>query len=295
MDHGIWAPGQQYVATFNFGARNLVPFEMAANETIRLETEWDFNNTNLPADWSVVAWAPDGELTLTHQGGWVSDDLPYIADNGQSNSDNSTDNTDNTEETDETDNTDNTDNNTDETDNTEEDDGTDEVEPVDPVEPVEPEEPDEPVGPSAAELEFIDFVEGYTPTWEGGGCGTGLKEDYYFDENYDYGYQISFMLTCPWTWLAANVKVAMTPEDWESAEFIYNRVDLASGAVTHDSMLTGCEPDIDQPQYTVCTFSLKYYDDPASVGVTENWQRRGGVRTSPNAYGMRWYYVEYEY
>ena len=60
-------------------------------------------------------------------------------------------------------------------------------------------------------------------------------------------------------------------------------------------MLTGCEPDFAEPHLDVCTFALRYYEDPAAEGVRENWQRRGGVRTPAGVYGMRWYYVDYEF
>ena len=68
--------------SFQFGAGSTDPIQMTAGETITIETEWDHTNPNLSNDWSVVAWAPIGGLTLTHTKGLTSDELPFIADNG---------------------------------------------------------------------------------------------------------------------------------------------------------------------------------------------------------------------
>ena len=55
--------------TFKYGSNDATPIEMSAGQTLTIETEWDFTNPNLSSDWSIVAWARDGELTLTHNGG----------------------------------------------------------------------------------------------------------------------------------------------------------------------------------------------------------------------------------
>ena len=103
------------------------------------------------------------------------------------------------------------------------------------------------------------------------------------------------MYTCPYEFIAVDVNIAMTPEDWDATAFEYRNVDPVTGEVINEAYLAGCEPDAFEPEYTVCTYTLRYYDDPSTVGVTDNWQRRGGVRTEPGAYGMRWYYSQYYY
>lgn len=51
---------------------------MTAGESKTITVEWDFSDPNVPKDWSLVAWAKDGDITLTHDGGDVTDVLPVI-------------------------------------------------------------------------------------------------------------------------------------------------------------------------------------------------------------------------
>ena len=46
---------------------------MEADETIFIVAEWDFSDPNIAKDWSIVAQAADGKLTLTHTKGYTSD------------------------------------------------------------------------------------------------------------------------------------------------------------------------------------------------------------------------------
>jgi len=77
------------------------------------------------------------------------------------------------------------------------------------------------------------------------------------------------MYTCDYDFLGADVKIAMTPADWDSVTMIYQVTDESTGEVTFDSMLSGCEPDDFQPELDVCTFSLRFYGNPSEEGVSE--------------------------
>ena len=103
------------------------------------------------------------------------------------------------------------------------------------------------------------------------------------------------MYTCPYEFIAVDVNIAMTPEDWDLVTFEYRKVDPVTGDIINEAYLAGCEPDSFEPEYTVCTYTLRHYSDPSVVGVTDNWQRHGGVRSAPDSYGMRWYYSNYYY
>lgn len=41
--------------------------------------EWDWAREDISPDWSVTAWAEQGDVKITHSKGIESDKLPYIA------------------------------------------------------------------------------------------------------------------------------------------------------------------------------------------------------------------------
>ena len=51
---------------------------MSAGQSIEITTEWDFSKSNIAKDWSVVVWGENGPVSITHNGGWTSDELPVI-------------------------------------------------------------------------------------------------------------------------------------------------------------------------------------------------------------------------
>ena len=68
----------EYVLIFKDGAKDVEPFVADANKEYEVTVEWNFTNPNMANDWSVVAWAPGGTLTLTHEDGLATDVLPVI-------------------------------------------------------------------------------------------------------------------------------------------------------------------------------------------------------------------------
>ena len=54
------------------------PFEAEAGREYGITVEWNFSNPNIPNDWSVVAWAPAGSLTIEHEEGLITDVMPVI-------------------------------------------------------------------------------------------------------------------------------------------------------------------------------------------------------------------------
>lgn len=76
--HSLFVSGQATVMTFTAGFTMVGPVEIEANTELMVITEWDFRAANTVPDWSVVAQAEQGTLSWRHDGGLVSDSLPYI-------------------------------------------------------------------------------------------------------------------------------------------------------------------------------------------------------------------------
>ena len=54
---------------FKSGDARLAPIDMKAGQTIEIETEWNFGDGHVPADWAVTAHGNGGKwgsLTLKH-------------------------------------------------------------------------------------------------------------------------------------------------------------------------------------------------------------------------------------
>lgn len=81
--HGIYVPQiDRFVRTFRYGDVQLKKFSMDAGQTIDMTVEFNFANSqdeNIPNDWSVVAWAPNGSIEITNQDGSDTDHLPFIS------------------------------------------------------------------------------------------------------------------------------------------------------------------------------------------------------------------------
>lgn len=52
---------------------------MKAGTALRIITEWNFTDPDMAKDWSVVAWAEKGTLTIRHNDGLKSDKMPFIS------------------------------------------------------------------------------------------------------------------------------------------------------------------------------------------------------------------------
>ena len=76
--HSILMDFSSTAASFSDGARDVEPFEAEANKEYEITVEWNFTNPNMANDWSVVAWAPSGTLTLKHEDGLPTGELPVI-------------------------------------------------------------------------------------------------------------------------------------------------------------------------------------------------------------------------
>ena len=75
--HGLFVTGQDK-KIFKYGASYLKPFTMTAGETLDIRTVWNFASEEIPSDFSVIAYAKDGDLTLTHTAGLTTDVMPVL-------------------------------------------------------------------------------------------------------------------------------------------------------------------------------------------------------------------------
>ena len=78
--HSIYLEGDFTVYTFKEGARQMEPISFAAGESKTFIVEFDWGRQHITPDWSVTAWAEDGEVAVTHTNTTLnSDTLPFIA------------------------------------------------------------------------------------------------------------------------------------------------------------------------------------------------------------------------
>lgn len=136
-------------------------FQMSAGQTVRFTTEWNFADEGTIPDWSVVAWAPNGGLSITHEGGWTSDSLPVL---GAASNDDTTPADDDTTPADD--------------DTTPADDDTTPVDPVDPV--PDPEPIVDPVDEDwEAWMKINDDLRDYVNAYEVADCSIVLSNGWY--------------------------------------------------------------------------------------------------------------------
>ena len=65
--------------TFKDGARQMEPIQFDAHESKTFIVEWDWAREGITPDWSVTAWAEQGQVAVSHVNGTTSDTLPFIA------------------------------------------------------------------------------------------------------------------------------------------------------------------------------------------------------------------------
>ena len=68
-----------YYRAFKMGAYQLDAFELAADEEVEIDVEWDWSDLEVTNDWSVTIWGALGEVSIRHSNSnYVSDELPVI-------------------------------------------------------------------------------------------------------------------------------------------------------------------------------------------------------------------------
>lgn len=72
LRHGFQVNGGS-VYTFTRGIRQQGPYAMAAGQSFTVNFEMDFDRLDNSADWSLVTWADQAGVTITHSEGIVSD------------------------------------------------------------------------------------------------------------------------------------------------------------------------------------------------------------------------------
>ena len=181
---------------------------MSAGQTVRFTTEWNFADEGTIPDWSVVAWAPNGGLSITHEGGWTSDSLPVIG--GASNDDTTPADDDTTPADDDTTPADD--------DTTPADDDTtpadDDTTPAD--------DDTEPVDVDWKKID--DDLRIYVNEYAVGDCSITLSNGWYGEAN-DGAWRPRVLVANTCTWLTFEITFFMSVEDWGNVENYYTDYD----------------------------------------------------------------------
>ena len=76
--HSIYVEGNMSVDMWRDGSKEVAPIEMEAGQTKSIMIEFDWERECITPDWSIVAWAEKGEVTVTHDDGLKSMELPSL-------------------------------------------------------------------------------------------------------------------------------------------------------------------------------------------------------------------------
>ena len=75
--HTVKVPWDSSYKTFRYGNLQMVPYQIAAGESVKITTEWNwFEDPNAAKDWSVTVWGAKAAVGITHDGGLTTQSMP---------------------------------------------------------------------------------------------------------------------------------------------------------------------------------------------------------------------------